>query len=66
MKNIPLSILLPILSMLFVIAVGGGLGVIFILISKTSLHQWGAVIIGTSLVFIVPLVAMIITAPKRG
>ena len=66
MKRVPLPFLIPIVALLFVVLWGGGLGAIFIFVGKAGAEQWGAVIIGMSLVLGVPTVAALITMPKRG
>ena len=55
--GIPLVIFLPLVSMIFLVVWGGGLGVIFILLYQTGLKQWGSVILGSALVVLVPLFA---------
>jgi len=57
---IPLSILLPLLSALFIVIVGGGLGVIFMILYSTYLHEWGVIMLGMVFVVGVPVVAAII------
>ena len=54
--GIPLTIFLPLASMIFLVVWGGGLGVIFILLYGTGLKQWGSVILGSALVVLVPLI----------
>ena len=57
---IPLSLLLPLLSVLFVIILGGGLGVIFMILYSTDFHEWGVIILGMAFVLGVPGCAAII------
>ena len=64
MKRAPLPFILPLAAILFVVIFGGGLGVSYILLAKTGLEQWGAVIIGLLLVLGVPTVAAFLTMPK--
>lgn len=67
MNRLPLPFILPLAAIMFVVIWGGGLGAIFIILDKkTSLHQWGAVIIGLALVVMVPLIASLIARPKRS
>ena len=61
----PLPFILPLAAVLFVILWGGGLGVGFILLAKTGIEQWGAVIVGVGLVVGVPAVAALLTMPRR-
>ena len=65
MKAPTMSLLLPILAALFIIVWGGGLGVIFILLSETGLGEWGSIIIGMSLVVLVPFFAAVLAMPRR-
>lgn len=57
--GIPLTIFLPLASMIFLVVWGGGLGVTFILLHGTALKQWGAVILGVALVLLVPFFAFL-------
>ncbi len=67
MNRLPLPFILPLAAIMFVVIWGGGLGAIFIILDKkTSLDQWGAVIIGLALVVMVPLIASIVALPKRS
>ncbi|MCE2464070.1 MAG: hypothetical protein J4F46_09240 [Dehalococcoidia bacterium] len=67
MNRLPFPFILPLAAIMFVVIWGGGLGVIFIVLDKkTSLDQWGAVIIGMALVVMVPLIASLIALPKRS
>ena len=64
---IPLAFLLPILAAAFVAVLGGGLGVIFIVIYASSLHEWGVIVLGMLLVIGVPIVAALVSREtKRG
>ena len=65
MKRPPLPILIPLASILFIVLWGGGLGATFIFVGKAGAEQWGAVFIGLGLVLGVPLVASLLTLPKR-
>ncbi len=58
---IPLLFLLPVLAALFVVVWGGGLGVLFMVVAETSLHEWAVVTIGILLVFGVPTVAALLS-----
>ena len=65
MRQPPLPLILPLLSILFIVILGGGLGVSFILLDKTGLGEWGAIIVGMALVIGVPIVGGLLTMPKR-
>ena len=65
MRPSSMSALLPLLAAMFVIIWGGGTGVIFILLSKTALHEWGSVIVGMSLVVGIPFLGAVLTLPRR-
>ena len=65
MSRLPLPFILPMAAILFVVLWGGGLGASFILIGKTDIGKWGAVIIGMALVVGVPTLAALLTTPKR-
>jgi len=58
-------LLLPLLLPLAVASVvalwAGGIGILFIALYATDLGEWGAVIIGTLIVFLVPAVGVGIT-----
>ncbi len=65
MRRPPLPLILPLLAVLFIVIVGGGLGVSFILLDKTGLEEWGSIIVGMALVIGVPIVGGLLTMPKR-
>ena len=52
-----MAALFPLLAVAIIIAFAGGLGVVFILVHETSLHEWGVIIIGVALVVLVPTFA---------
>jgi hypothetical protein len=54
-----MSMLFPLLAMITVAVYAGGLGVIFMIVNETSLHEWGVIIIGVALVIGVPTAAAI-------
>ena len=54
------AILFPLLAVITVILLGGGLGVTFMLLNETSLHEWGVVGLGMLLVVSVPAVAALV------
>lgn len=65
LKRTPLPIILPLAAVLFIVLWGGGLGIGFILLGKTGLEQWGAVIVGVGLVVAVPAVGALLTMSRR-
>ena len=65
MNRAPLPFILPLVAILFIVLLGGGLGVSFILLNRTGLEEWGSIIIGVALVLGVPAVAALLTLPKR-
>ena len=54
MRGVPLSVLLPLMAILLVVVVAGGLGTLFTVLSKTGLEQWGVVVVGMLIVVGVP------------
>ena len=56
-KRMRTALLIPLLSVLVIVAFGGGLGVTFMLINETALGEWGVVALGLALVVGVPAVA---------
>ncbi len=65
MKPTTMAALLPIMAAIFIVIWGGALGVIFILLYKTPLGEWGAVILGMALVIGIPAIAGLL-AKDRG
>ncbi len=65
MKPTTMAALLPIMAAIFIVLWGGALGVVFILLYKTPLHEWGPVILGMALVIGIPAVAGLL-AKDRG
>ena len=65
MKPTTMAALLPIMAAFFIVIWGGALGVIFILLYKTPLGEWGAVILGMGLVIGIPAIAGLL-ARERG
>ncbi len=71
MGRTPITIWLPLLSVLFVVTVAGGLGVIFMVLRATlgedMAERWGKewhdapiIILGSIIVVLVPLVAVLV------
>ena len=54
-----MSALYPLLAVAIIVAYAGGLGVLFIVVYGTALHEWGVIILGVALVVLVPLIAAI-------
>ena len=65
MKRPLLAFILPLAAILFVVIWGGGLGTGFILLHKTAAEEWGPIILGVALVVGVPVVASLLTQPRR-
>ena len=65
MNRPPLPFILPLIAVLFIVLLGGGLGASFIFINKTGIEEWGVIILGLALVLGVPAVAALLTLPKR-
>lgn len=61
-----MSMLLPILAILFVVVWGGGLGVIFIVLNETGAREFGAIGIGLGLVVFVPIIAGLLSRQRTG
>jgi|SaaInl4_135m_RNA_FD_contig_21_3568488_length_918_multi_9_in_0_out_0_2 hypothetical protein len=55
-----LAMLVPIVSVLIVAVIGGGLGAIFIGADKAGMGEWGAIVIGLALVVAVPFGAFVL------
>ena len=51
------ALLFPLLAVLFIVALGGGLGVLFMIINETAVGEWGVIALGMALVVGVPTVA---------
>ena len=58
--RLAMSALFPLLAVATVVAFAGGLGVLFIVVYKSALHEWGVIIIGVALVVLVPLIAALL------
>ena len=65
LKRPSLAMVLPILAALVIIAWGGGIGIIFIVLNETGSGVWGAIIIGMALVLGIPSVAALLAASRR-
>ena len=60
-KEFGFSILFPLLALALIALVGGGLGIVFIVLRETMGNVWGVIILGTALVFVVPIAAYLLT-----
>lgn len=60
-KDFGFSILFPLLALALIALVGGGLGMVFIVLRETMGNVWGVIILGTAMVFIVPIAAYLLT-----
>lgn len=54
------AIMFPILAVITIVIFGGGLGVIFMLINDTPMHENGVIILGLAILIFVPLGAYFI------
>ena len=54
------AMIFPILAMLTIAIFAGGLGVIFMVINSTPIHETGVIILGLCILIVVPLVASFI------
>jgi hypothetical protein len=52
--------LFPIMAIICIATFAGSLGVIFMLIEESVLHENGVIILGSSLVVLVPLIAFLL------
>ena len=52
--------LFPLLAVLTIVVYAGGLGVLFMALNSTSLHEWAVVIVGLALVLGVPAAAAVL------
>jgi hypothetical protein len=59
-ERMTMSMLFPLLAVLTIAGFAGGLGVIFILLNETALHEWAVVILGVALVVGVPSAAALV------
>ena len=60
-KEFGFSIMFPLLAIALIALYGGGLGVTFIVLRETMGNVWGVIILGTALVFLVPIAAYLLT-----
>ena len=58
-ERLQMATLFPLLAVLTIAAYAGGLGVLFMVLYETALHEWAVVIVGLILVIGVPSVAAI-------
>lgn len=54
------AVLFPLLAVITVVVLGGGLGVTFMLLYETSWHEWGVIGLGMLLVVGVPVAAALV------
>ena len=59
-KNFKFAMLFPIMVIICIATFAGSLGVIFMLIEESVLHENGVIILGSSLVVLVPLIAFLL------
>lgn len=65
MNRPPLPFFLPLIAVLFVVIWGGGLGVIFIVLSESGTGIWGVIGLGLVLVIGVPGIASLLTLRRN-
>ncbi len=65
-QNMKLAMLLPVLAILVIAAYAGGLGVLFMIINSTTIHETGVIILGVALVVGVPAGAYLIQRRIEG
>ncbi len=56
-SNFRLAMLFPILAVITIIAIAGGLGVTFMVLNETQLGETGVIILGVAIVVGVPVAA---------
>ena len=59
-KNFKFAMLFPIMAIICIATFAGSLGVIFMLIEESVLDENGVIILGSSLVVLVPLIAFLL------
>jgi len=59
-KNFKFAMLFPIMAIICIATYAGSLGVIFMLIEESVLHETGVIILGSALVVLVPLIAFLL------
>ena len=58
-ERIAMAVIFPLLAIITIVVVAGGLGIAFIALNATALEEWGVIIFGTALVVGVPTLAAI-------
>ena len=59
-QKMMISMLLPMLSIITIIVIAGGLGIIFIMLEISMGNENGVIILGTAITVLVPLIAFLI------
>ncbi len=59
-KNFRFAMLYPILAIRSIATFAGSLGVVFMLLEETPLHENGVIILGSALVVLVPVIAYLL------
>ena len=60
-KSFSMAILFPLLALLTIVVIGGGLGIVFTILNETTaIGEWSVIILGVALVVGVPTVAMVL------
>lgn len=58
--NMKFAILFPILAVVTIASVAGGLGILFMVINASELEEVGVIVLGSAIVVLVPVVAYIL------
>tara|TARA_B100001013_G_C24384099_1_gene353334 strand:+ start:307 stop:513 length:207 start_codon:yes stop_codon:yes gene_type:complete len=58
--NFKFAVLFPIMAIICIAIYAGSLGVIFMLVYASALHENGVIILGSALVVLVPLIAFLL------
>ena len=60
-QSFNMAILFPLLALLTIVVIAGGLGIVFTILNETTaIGEWSVIILGVALVVGVPTVAMIL------
>ena len=56
-ERITMAVIFPLLSVITIAVFAGGLGVIFMVLNDSALHEWAVIILGMAMVVGVPAAA---------
>lgn len=59
MQRFLMSVFIPLLAMVVIVAFAGSLGVLFMLLEHAMHNEWGVIILGMALVIFVPVGAFL-------